>query len=358
MEVKEKIKELRDKGIPIYSISRLNTVDNCGWEYWQTYMEHAEPKENIYSFAGTKIHTALEQLQNNKDINLPKEIEDILNQAEILDIHFPSDTIKDKWVKDIRCFAQDYHKKEYKKWETEKLFLFELGGKYLQGIIDLLVYNEDGTISIIDYKTSSKFSNKDLEEKGRQLILYGLAMEQMGYKVKDLAWNMLKYVEISYPLKNGKTKTVVAERGFILEKLKSDITKELTSSNVFTPLEVEEMVDNAVLSNSFDPLPSSIKSKYTIQDYMVYYDFTPERKIETQLFIEAKVNEIEAFEDDKTYWTPKEINAGTSFYCENLCNHRDKCEYLKEYQERMEYFNSISEEALKEKELEAVSFFT
>ena len=39
MEVKEKIKELRDKGIPIYSISRLNTVDNCGWEYWQTYME-------------------------------------------------------------------------------------------------------------------------------------------------------------------------------------------------------------------------------------------------------------------------------------------------------------------------------
>ena len=31
MEVKEKIKELRDKGIPIYSISRLNTVDNCGW---------------------------------------------------------------------------------------------------------------------------------------------------------------------------------------------------------------------------------------------------------------------------------------------------------------------------------------
>lgn len=81
------------------------------------------------------------------------------------------------------------------------MFLIEINSHYLQGIIDLLIYNEDGTVSIRDYKTSSKFANADLEEKGRQLILYGLAMEQLGYKVKDLAWEMLKYVEISYKLK-------------------------------------------------------------------------------------------------------------------------------------------------------------
>ena len=47
-------------------------------------------------------------------------------------------------------------------------------------------------------------------------------MEQMGYKVKDLAWEMLKYVEISYKLKNGKIRNTIAERGYILEKLKSE----------------------------------------------------------------------------------------------------------------------------------------
>ena len=74
MNIKEKIKELRDKGIPIYSISRLNTVDNCGWEYWQTYMEHLDQKDNIYSFTGTKIHKCLKEIQNGKQINFSKEI--------------------------------------------------------------------------------------------------------------------------------------------------------------------------------------------------------------------------------------------------------------------------------------------
>lgn len=351
MEVKEKIKELREKGIPIYSISRLNTVDNCGWEYWQTYIEHLEPKDNIYSFAGTKIHACLEQLQNGISIDFPKEIEQVLDDAKILDIQFPSETIEDKWVKNMKYFAEHYEKPHYEKTETEKLFLFQLNNKYLQGIIDLVIYNEDGTVSIRDYKTSSKFSNSNLEEKGRQLILYGLAMEQIGYKIKDVAWEMLKYVEISYKLKNGNTRTTIAERGFIIDKLKSDITKELKSLKKYNDLEIEAMVDEAIQLNSFDILPPSIKEKYTINDYILYYDYTPEKKLETEAFIEAKINEIEQFEDNKSWWEAREINAGTSFYCQNLCNHREHCEYLKEYLERQEIFNEIREEEELNKDL-------
>lgn len=188
MDTQQKIKDLKMLGETIYSISRLNTVDNCGWEYWQTYMEHLPAKDNIYGFTGTKIHKCLENIQNGIKVDFSKEIDKMIEEANFLDIKFPNEKIEEKWKKDMIAFTANYQPIEYNKKETEKLFLLELDGKYLQGIIDLVIYNDDGTVSIRDYKTSSKFSNADLEEKGRQLILYGLAMEDLGYKVKDLAW--------------------------------------------------------------------------------------------------------------------------------------------------------------------------
>lgn len=324
MDIKEKIRQLREEGKTIYSISRLNTVDECGWEYWQTYQEHLEGKDNIYGFTGTRIHKCLENIQNGIKIDFPKEVDKMLTEAEILDIKFPTEKIEDKWKKDIISFAHNYVAPTYNKVETEKLFLVKTDGHYLQGIIDLLIYNDDGTISIRDYKTSSKFTNADLEAKGRQLILYGLAMEQMGYKVKDLAWEMLKYVEISYKLKNGKTRTTIAERGFVLEKLKSDITKEMKALGKYDDLEIEMLVDTAVEENSFKNLPQSIRDKYTIKDYICYYDFTEERKAETKAFIKAKIEDIEMFKNKKDWWEPKEITPYTSFYCSNLCRSQTK----------------------------------
>ncbi len=339
MNINEKIKELKGKGKTVYSISRLNTVDNCGWEYWQTYMEHLSSKDNIYSFTGTKIHKCLEDLQNGKAIDFPKEINKILEEANLLDIKFPNDSIKEKWVKDIMYFANHYQPPHYNRVETEKQFLIELDGNYLQGIIDLLIYNEDGTVSIRDYKTSSKFSNSDLEEKGRQLILYGMAMEALGFAVRDLAWEMLKYVEISYKLKNGKTRTTIAEKGFIVEKLKSDIMRELKSLKKYSDLEIESMIDIAINNNSLDNMPENIQKKYIVKDYICYYEYTEERKNETRNFIRAKIDEIEQFEDDISWWEPKEITPYNSFYCENLCNHRDNCDYFQDFKEIQEILN-------------------
>lgn len=344
MDVKEQIEELKKQGITVYSISRLNTVDNCGYEYWQTYMEHLPSKDNIYSFTGGRVHKCLENIQNGIKVDFPKEIDKMIEDARILDITFPSQSIETKWKKDIMTFAQNYKAPHYKKVETERPFLIQIDGHYLQGIIDLLIYNDDGTVSIRDYKTSSKFSNNELEEKGRQLILYGLGMEQLGYKVKDLAWEMLKYVEISYKLKNGNTRTTIAERGYVVSKLKSDITKELKALKKWSDLEIEMIVDDAIEANSFDNLPASIKDKYTIKDYIEYYDFTEERKAETKAFINAKIEDIELYKNEKDWWEPREIRPYNSFYCINLCSHADDCEYLQQFLEIQKELNEEKEE--------------
>ncbi len=351
MEIKDKIEQLKKEGHTVYSISRLNTIDECGWEYWQTYMEHLTGKDNIYGFTGTRIHKCLENIQNGIEVNFPEEVDKMLAEAKMLDITFPNEKIEKKWKDDIISFAHNYVAPIYNKVETEKLFLVELDGNYLQGIIDLVIYNDDGTVSIRDYKTSSKFTNADLQEKGRQLILYGLAMEQMGYKVKDLAWEMLKYVEVSYKLKNGKIKTTIAERGYVLEKLKSDITKEMKALKQFDDLTIEMMVDEAIENNSFEKLPQSIRDKYTIKDYICYYDFTEERKIETKAFIRAKIGDIENFRDREDWWEPKEITPYTSFYCSFLCNHRERCEYLQDFLDRQEEIKKQNEDAELDDEL-------
>lgn len=336
MTVQEKIKQLKSQGIPIYSISKLNTMDECLWSYWLTYMEHLPSKENIYTFAGTKIHSCLEKIQNGEKINFEKEFQEMLEDAQILGIDFPNENIKTKWVKNIQCFIEGYNRPDYKKFETEKLFLIKIHDYYIQGIIDLLIYNDDGTVSIIDYKTSSKFSNSELKSKGRQLILYGMAMEQLGYKVKSVAWNMLKYCKISYPLKNGKIRETIAERGYIVEKLKNDIAKEMKNLPEYDDFTAEGMIAQACEDNSFDCLPSNIKEKYKIEDYIAEYDFSEENKRDLEDFIKAKVGDIEQFSGEQEWWEPKELTPYNTFFCENLCSFSDNCEYYQEFKEILE----------------------
>ena len=94
------------------------------------------------------------------------------------------------------------------------------------------------------------------------------------------------------------------------------------------------MVDTAIEENSFEHLPPSIKDKYTIKDCVMYYDFSEENKKETKAFIKAKVDEIERFKDEESWWEPKEINGGSEFFCTNLCGFSDRCEAYQDYIER------------------------
>lgn len=340
---KDKIKYLKDNNIEIYSISKLGTLDECYLEYKLTYIDKLQGEDNIYGFLGSKVHSILENKVKGKDINFVEQLKEDFKEAEFMGYNFPTDKMKEKWENNILSFAKDYQTPNYKRVETEKLFVFEMDNKFIQGIIDLLMYNEDGTVSIVDYKTSSKFSSSELPIKGRQLILYGLAMEQLGYKVKDLAWNMLKYVKISYKLKNQKIKETVAERGYIVEKLQNDILKELKNLG-YNEFEAETMVLSGIEENDLSIFPKQIQDKYTLEDYLVKYDFSEENKTELRMFAEAKINEIETMKNNEDYWEAKEITKWNSFYCENLCSRKKYCQAWSDYKELQDRIKEEEEE--------------
>lgn len=200
--INEKLKELYDNDIPVYSISRLDTINNCMYEAYKTYIKHEKGLQNVYALLGGKIHDVLEAIVNNnatKDDLLPAmnaELEDL----EMMNLEFPKDrnggdSIKEGWVTNITHFCNTYEAPAGK-FDTEQFFLYKTPkGRFLQGYIDLLQKNEDGTISIFDYKTSSMYKGEDIKAHGRQLITYALAKEQEGYKVDKVAWIFLKYVK-------------------------------------------------------------------------------------------------------------------------------------------------------------------
>ena len=108
-------------------------------------------------------------------------------------------------IADMKHFCETFYPPKGK-FKTEELVIYHLGrtlnpskdelnksDRYVQGYIDLIRENDDGTISIYDWKTSTKFSAADLLHHGRQLVFYALAKEAEGYTVKDVAWIFLKY---------------------------------------------------------------------------------------------------------------------------------------------------------------------
>lgn len=339
-EVDPRLKELFDRGEKVYSISKLNNIDTCEYQAYLTYIMKEKGLGNCYNILGSQIHDCLEKIMNglSNESELPAVLQKELDDIDMLGITFPSDrnggvSIRDNWIADMSDFCNNFLKPEGK-FDTEQLFIFRTPeGAYLQGYIDLIRYNKDGSISIYDWKTSSQFSSENLRHHGRQLVLYALAKEQEGYNVKNVAWIMLKYAEASFwgkARKNSKEDTLikkVCSRSKIVSEIRSYIEHDLEQLG-YSELDIELMLNEAVKNNSLNKLPDNVRDKYIIKPYVRQYELTGEIKQETLTYIREKIAQYESKSDDENDWTPMNITDKNSFYCNNLCGYRKKCRFI------------------------------
>ena len=148
-----RLQELRDKGVTVYSISRIDSINNCLHGAYRTYDLHEKGAPNIYSSAGSVTHDCLEKIMNNEatEADLLPCIQEELDNLDLLNIEFPKDrnggdSIREGWIADMTHFASTY-KKPTGNFKTEELFIYKTkGGHYLQGYIDLQRINKDGSI--------------------------------------------------------------------------------------------------------------------------------------------------------------------------------------------------------------------
>lgn len=351
-EVDLRLKKLFDEKKQVYSISKANTIEECLFEAYNTYVLHKKGVNGIYGILGTKIHSKLQEIIEG--IATEAELPDVLNQ-ELLDlsmlgIEFPkdfkgNDTIRNNWIADMKHFCNTF-KAPKGRFVTEELVIYPLSkDRYVQGYIDLIRENPDGTISIYDWKTSTDFKTADLLHHGRQLIFYALAKEHDGFKVRDVSWIMLKYCEATFMGKkraSSKEKseiTKVINRGKLISELRNYIEYDLTELG-YDELDIEFMIKTALDNNSFDSLPEEIQKKYVIKPYVRKYNLTDELKAETVNYLNDMADKFESLDpDDESQWLPRSFvrvnNRGKEsediFFCTTLCNYRNSCKYIQDY---------------------------
>lgn len=178
-----------------YSFSRLDSFHNCKRGYYYTYGLKERGGENIYSFLGTVCHELCQGIIEGKETNESTLIKfkEALDDTELLGLEWISDKVKNNYSECIIHFLENFSPTKADDIKIEEYFEVEIEGSIVRGYIDLC-YILNGELYIIDLKTSSKFSKKDMLKKRRQLSLYAFALQNKYPSLKiKLYFDMLKY---------------------------------------------------------------------------------------------------------------------------------------------------------------------
>ena len=334
---------------PIWSYSKCSSIDNCIYEYFLSKILKYPSEQNIYSEVGGLVHNILEDFYNKK---IPygnmknKFIEDFENTL-FLGYKFYKDKKKNditvkSYQKSIEHFFDTHNIIPYKIY-TEKEVWIEIDNHVFVGYIDVMYQDEDKNIYILDYKTSSisGYTGKKKEEKAMQLLLYALALNQLGFPLERIkcCWNFLKYVDVEIETVNSKGKITYKkyrkERNKWIEGIKEFLFKELIME--FPDLlewEIDIKIEECIRMNSIDTLPDSIKNKIQLYDAIEYIDVNEDNIEKVKRYLVKNIQEINSRTKNENWNREYPIDKGSSFYCSNLCGLKKYCKYYQDYIEK------------------------
>jgi len=255
-----------------------------------------------------------------------------------------------KYNENLRHFFQN-HVVYKQKLALEVPIVIDIDNNVFVGYADAVFRDEEGCFHIIDFKSSSIYSGKTLEEHSGQLTLYALGLHQKGVpldKIK-IAFNFLKYCTITYPQKNGKIKETNCERSKIGEKLQASAKTWLKACG-YDENTINEHLKLMLDTNSIAYLPEEVKSKYTITDCHVYVDDLESLVEKWTDVIQSTIKDIrlreadyERTKSDKCFWDTDESVKAQSYYFANLCDYSPNLHLpYKEYLEKLELAKGVS----------------
>lgn len=367
-ELDPRLKELYDSGVPVYSISRLGTINGCLHEAYRTYVLKEKGAQNVYGALGTRIHDTLEAIVNGEatESDLLPAMNAEFEDLDMWGISFPKDakggdSIKDGWVKDMVHFCETYKSPRGPHLHTEELFIYKTPkGRYMQGYIDLYAQRPDGSIDIYDYKTSSMYKGADLKEHAYQLLTYALAKQQEGFKVNRVAWIFLKFVDVTFMGKKtvkSKEKTQLTktiERKKIAQEMAKYVEQDLADAG-YDEIDIELIMNEFNSTNKFDCLPEEIRAGYKMKPCVYYYELTDETLRDCINYIDSTIDFWESLNQQsekefpprsftKTQKNGKVVN--DYFYCTNLCGHFKNCTYIRDFLDKIAATNDEEDDDL------------
>ena len=323
----------------LYSWSRIHTFMTSPWEYLLKYIQHIKEdrRDCIYAPMGGLAHDIIERFYSGKI-----KYEDMLNEFEdgwvvnyeVSNLKFDRNDeehdkkIATKYYFDLKHFFKTHsvltHKPALEKFVTAKI-----GNNVLQGYIDCCFKDDDGCFNIIDWKTSTIYRGKKAEEECGQLVVYAIALHQIGVpfdKIK-IAWNFLKFCNVEYVQKNGETKVREIERYKIGESLQTNARMWLKDAG-YSNDDIENYLSDLMYFNDISVLPEEISSKYKVSDCYVYVPLTQELIDRWYNEINSTIIEILTREaqyakthDEAIFWDDDDSIKQESYYFSTLCGY-------------------------------------
>jgi DNA helicase-2/ATP-dependent DNA helicase PcrA len=195
-----------------FSWTSISSFLKCPLEYKYKYLYQLPSPGNGYTSFGQTIHKTIQlfskaiiQLNNTKQVDLfgnkpsgQGEYPPIEKLFQIYNENWIDDWYENKWDKEkfrkrgYRLLENYYNtltNRQLIPKETEKFFKLKLGNYKYVGVIDCYFENPDGTINIVDYKTSQKARTKLEKVDKKQLLGYQWAAQEfLKKKVNHLSY--------------------------------------------------------------------------------------------------------------------------------------------------------------------------
>lgn len=194
-----------------YSVSRVKTFLENPWKHWCKYLagykEKQDPEVTQYMDRGTYFHRGMELLAQRKGKITQEEL-----YAKLREIYAESGFLEEAKLSGelaIDRYLSEGEPVDFEKIiETEHQVYFDLpNGHQFTGIIDAVIQNDDGTVTIVDYKTHSTAPTDDEYRYSLQGNLYMYVYTQLGYNVRDMIFDCVN-PKIKLTGRNYKRKTI------------------------------------------------------------------------------------------------------------------------------------------------------
>lgn len=320
----------------LWSWSRINCFRTSPYEYFLRYVKGVKEdrQDCIYGAVGGMCHEILEKLYTNKikHEDMAESFEDIWTVAyDISKLKFDrndeekNEKIGSKYYENLKHFFSNHSMLKHKP-AIEKFVKIRIGEDVFQGYIDCCFKDDDGNFNIVDFKTSTIYKGSKAENECGQLVLYAIALNQMGVPMENIriGWNFLKYCTVQYQQKNGAIKTKEVERHKIGENLQSNAGMWLREFGYNTDEYLMELLE----SNDIDVLPDEVKEKYILSDCYVYVPLTQkliDRWIETVtttiMDIRMRETDYNKTQSEMYFYDTDESVEKNSYYFATLCGY-------------------------------------
>ena len=196
---------------------------NCHYDHYQKYVNRLVPKGKSNALVrGNMIHDLLETYYNYENWKkqwqkLSKEFYDS-NIREEIDYYGDIPKMSFDLVESyINFWEQDDVNQETLSNEARfEIHLFD--NVYLEGYIDRILFDKDGNIYVKDYKTFSRMPDMASLRYNFQSAIYIYALQQYGYPVKGMVWDIIRAKQPTYPKLTA---------GGVVSKAKIDTTPEV-----------------------------------------------------------------------------------------------------------------------------------